>query len=296
MPRPRKYPPELLDRGARLVFESGRPIAQVARDLGLHPEALRKWVLSGAFRRQRSSVHESGGTPDLYGGIAERALDVVLAPRGELCAQLGRALAHRRVLCLPLPPIRHLGRELALELGGGFRCRARPARAAGAPSPRRAGRRRGGATTASPRSRGRTRPGGRRRARGRPRRSCAARALGRAARPGASGKTRAGPRAMPALSAARRCRSAARAEARLPRREARAARRPRGARARAARRRGGASPEPGARARGPARAAPSGRPRRARRRARALGRGGRRRRRGASARGRARARCRTSCA
>ncbi len=44
MPRPRKYPPELLDRGARLVFESGRPIAQVARDLGLHPEALRKWV------------------------------------------------------------------------------------------------------------------------------------------------------------------------------------------------------------------------------------------------------------
>lgn len=166
---------------------------------------------------------------------------MVLAPRGELCAQLGRALAHRRVLCLPLPPIRHLGRELALELGGGFRCRARPARAAGAPSPRRAGRRRGGATTASPRSRGRTRPGGRRRARGRPRRSCAARALGRAARPGASGKTRAGPRAMPALSAARRCRSAARAEARLPRREARAARRPRGARARAARRRGGAS-------------------------------------------------------
>jgi transposase len=34
MPRPRKYPPELLGRGARLVFESGRPIAHVARDLG----------------------------------------------------------------------------------------------------------------------------------------------------------------------------------------------------------------------------------------------------------------------
>lgn len=27
MSRPRKYPPELLDRGARLVMESGRPIA-----------------------------------------------------------------------------------------------------------------------------------------------------------------------------------------------------------------------------------------------------------------------------
>lgn len=44
MPRPRKYPEELLDRGVRLVFESGRPIAAVARDLGVHPEALRKRV------------------------------------------------------------------------------------------------------------------------------------------------------------------------------------------------------------------------------------------------------------
>lgn len=30
MPRPRKYPAELLDRGARLVIESGRPIARRA--------------------------------------------------------------------------------------------------------------------------------------------------------------------------------------------------------------------------------------------------------------------------
>jgi transposase len=44
MPRPRKYPPELLDRGARLVFESNRPIAHVARDLGVPSEKLRKHV------------------------------------------------------------------------------------------------------------------------------------------------------------------------------------------------------------------------------------------------------------
>ena len=44
MSRPRKYPPELLDRGARLVMESGRPIAHVARDLGVPSETLRKWV------------------------------------------------------------------------------------------------------------------------------------------------------------------------------------------------------------------------------------------------------------
>ncbi len=35
---------ELLDRGARLVFESGRPIAHVARDLGIEAETLRKHV------------------------------------------------------------------------------------------------------------------------------------------------------------------------------------------------------------------------------------------------------------
>ena len=42
MPRPRKYPPELLERGARLVFESGRPIKHVADDLGISPEVLRR--------------------------------------------------------------------------------------------------------------------------------------------------------------------------------------------------------------------------------------------------------------
>ena len=44
MPRPKKYPDELMDRGVRLVFESRRPIAHVAVDLGVHPEALRKRV------------------------------------------------------------------------------------------------------------------------------------------------------------------------------------------------------------------------------------------------------------
>ena len=44
MPRPKKYPDELRERSVRLVFESGRPIARVARDLGIHSESLRKWV------------------------------------------------------------------------------------------------------------------------------------------------------------------------------------------------------------------------------------------------------------
>jgi transposase len=57
MPRPRKYPPELLERGARLVFESQRPIAHVARDLGVPSETLRKYV--------RQLEADEGLRPDL---------------------------------------------------------------------------------------------------------------------------------------------------------------------------------------------------------------------------------------
>ena len=55
MAAPKKYPDELMERGIRLVFESGRPIAHVARDLGVPPEALRVRVRraeADAGRRQ----------------------------------------------------------------------------------------------------------------------------------------------------------------------------------------------------------------------------------------------------
>jgi transposase len=44
MPRAGRYSVELLERATRLVFESGRPIAHVAADLGLPSETLRKYV------------------------------------------------------------------------------------------------------------------------------------------------------------------------------------------------------------------------------------------------------------
>ncbi|MGE5359182.1 MAG: transposase [Bacteroidales bacterium] len=44
MPRPRKYPQELIDRGVRLALESGRPVAHVAAEIGLPAETLRKRV------------------------------------------------------------------------------------------------------------------------------------------------------------------------------------------------------------------------------------------------------------
>ena len=57
MPRPKKYPDELMDRGVRLVFESKRPIAHVAADLGVHPEARRK--------RVRQAEADSGQRPNI---------------------------------------------------------------------------------------------------------------------------------------------------------------------------------------------------------------------------------------
>lgn len=40
----KRYPNELRERSVRLVFDSGRPIAQVAKDLGIGPQSLRTWV------------------------------------------------------------------------------------------------------------------------------------------------------------------------------------------------------------------------------------------------------------
>jgi transposase len=46
-----------MDRGVRLGFESQRPIAHVAADLGVHPEALRK--------RVRQAEADSGKRSDI---------------------------------------------------------------------------------------------------------------------------------------------------------------------------------------------------------------------------------------
>src|SRR2546423_9793658 len=57
MPRPRKYPHELIERGVRLALESGRPVRHVADDLGIHYETLR--------RRVRQAEADGGLRPDL---------------------------------------------------------------------------------------------------------------------------------------------------------------------------------------------------------------------------------------
>jgi transposase len=67
MARPLRYPRELLDRGARVVFESGRPIAHVARDLGVPSETLRLYV--------RRLEGDQGRRPDLAIGTEREELE-----------------------------------------------------------------------------------------------------------------------------------------------------------------------------------------------------------------------------
>jgi transposase len=56
VPAPRKYPDELRERAVREVRTTGRPIAHVAKDLGIHKEALRGWV-----RQAEADTGERGG-------------------------------------------------------------------------------------------------------------------------------------------------------------------------------------------------------------------------------------------
>jgi transposase len=64
MTAPKKYSDELRERATRLALESGRPIAHVAADLGVHKEALRTWV-------RQAKADAAGGTPTVLSS-AER--------------------------------------------------------------------------------------------------------------------------------------------------------------------------------------------------------------------------------
>ena len=60
----RRYDPEFRSGAVRIVLETGKPIAQVARDLGVHPGTLGNWV-----KQQRLS--REGAGPLGEGGLAE---------------------------------------------------------------------------------------------------------------------------------------------------------------------------------------------------------------------------------
>ncbi|MGW1998607.1 IS3 family transposase [Embleya sp. NPDC001921] len=91
MPAPRKYPDELRERAIREVRTSGRPVAHVARDLGIHKEALRNWVrqaeADAGERTDRPTTAESEELRQLRRENAElrRANDILKAASVFFC-------------------------------------------------------------------------------------------------------------------------------------------------------------------------------------------------------------------
>lgn len=85
MSRPRKYPTELVDRGVRLVIESGRPISHIAAELGLPSETLRRSVRQAeadqGLRADRPTSEEREQIKDLKRENAElrRANEILRA-------------------------------------------------------------------------------------------------------------------------------------------------------------------------------------------------------------------------
>ena len=64
MARPREYSDELGERAVRFYFESNRPIAHVAQDLGIHREALRQWLRQAEADSGRRRELLTGGERD----------------------------------------------------------------------------------------------------------------------------------------------------------------------------------------------------------------------------------------
>lgn len=82
------YPAEFKAEAVRQVQTSERPVAEIARDLGVNPRTLRGWV-AGAERR-------AVGTPTAAGGAAPEAMREELAElRAELEALRAEAEALR---------------------------------------------------------------------------------------------------------------------------------------------------------------------------------------------------------
>ena len=96
MTAPRKYPQELRDRAVRLVLDSDRPIAQIAKDLGIHREALRLWVrqaqADAGQRPEQMSTAERDELKRLRKENAElkRANDILKAASAFFAAELGQ--------------------------------------------------------------------------------------------------------------------------------------------------------------------------------------------------------------
>ena len=69
----RKFDPEFREGAVRIVRESGKPIAQIARDLGVHPGTLGNWVAKDRAERDGTQGLSTGDAAELKRLRAENA-------------------------------------------------------------------------------------------------------------------------------------------------------------------------------------------------------------------------------
>jgi transposase len=74
----RKYDPEFREGAVRIVRETGKPIAQVARDLGINPGTLGNWVAKDRVARGEKedlSVADQARLRELEREVAELRME-----------------------------------------------------------------------------------------------------------------------------------------------------------------------------------------------------------------------------
>jgi transposase len=69
----RKFDPEFREGAVRIVCETGKPIAQIARDLGVHPGTLGNWVAKDCVEHERVEGLSTGDVAELKRLRAENA-------------------------------------------------------------------------------------------------------------------------------------------------------------------------------------------------------------------------------
>ncbi|MET9460011.1 transposase [Streptomyces canus] len=93
MPAPRKYPDELCERAVREVRTTGRPIAHVAKDLGIHCAAgVRQAEADAGERDDRLTTAEHEELKQLRQEVAElrRANEILKAASALFAQELDR--------------------------------------------------------------------------------------------------------------------------------------------------------------------------------------------------------------
>ena len=99
--KPRKYAPEFREQAARLVIETGCPVAHVAAEIGVGEQVLGRWV---RLQRQAAAAGDTGAVLDAdehaelerpHRKSAELRLDREFLKKAVVPKDLGGGVRHR---------------------------------------------------------------------------------------------------------------------------------------------------------------------------------------------------------